>query len=478
MNDVDDGLLSTFRRVLRFRRDPLSLFSDVAAREPGRRVVPVALGVRQAVVITSPRPAQHVLMSDDFAKDPRPYGPLGTFRGFMVLGDLIGPALPMLDDDAGKARRRVVQPGFATAHTARCPFSPSTPASSAFLSPSSSSSSAALPAGAFMASLQARVDDVVADNGGGVVDVRRLIAQVVCEQVCHALFGDPYVAWSKPVSAALDVASGALHALSSSFLPAAHVVDVGHASRLRALRRTLVAFATQVVADVHNKRGSAQAPPFAAVNLDALSPAQQVDEVVTQLVAGTESTSLTCSWLLLLLAQHKAALAAVRRDLEQERAPLETLPLTSEHALVRSLRETLRLYPSFWQFLRVARRASTIVDDTDAADVRRVDVAAGTIAFIVPYLAHRDARVFAEPERFDPWRHDASRALGPELLTFGYGPRSCIGARLAVQIATTTTAAFLRGRDFVFVDDHTDTRPLVFGLNRRGGFMATVRPTA
>ena len=65
------------------------------------------------------------------------------------------------------------------------------------------------------------------------------------------------------------VASGALHALSSSFVPAAHVVDVAHASRLRALRRTLVAFATQVVADVHNKRGSARAPPFAAVNLDA-----------------------------------------------------------------------------------------------------------------------------------------------------------------------------------------------------------------
>jgi cytochrome P450 len=325
-----------------------------------------------------------------------------------------------------------------------------------------------------MASLQDRVDAVVAEHHG-VVDVRRLIAQVVCEQVCHALFGDPYEAWSKPVSAALDVASGALHTLSSSFLPAAHILAVGQASRLRQLRRTLVAFATQVVADVQSKRGTAQAPPFASAHLDALSPAEQVDEVVTQLVAGTESTSLTCSWLLLLLAQHPAVLAAVRRDLADVEVPLETLPLTSEHALVRSLRETLRLYPSFWQFLRVARRASTIVDDTDAADVRRVDVVPGTIAFIVPYLAHRDARVFADPERFDPWRHDASRALSPELLTFGYGPRSCIGARLAVQIATTTTAAFLRGRDFVFVDDHTDTRPLVFGLNRRGGFLATPR---
>ena len=454
------SMLATSRRILRFRRNPLALFADIAASEPGVRVVPFSLGVRQAVVITSPKPAQQVLTSSSFAKDPRPYGPLGTFRGFMVLGDLIGPALPMLDGDIGLARRKQILPGMAAAHTPRCPHGHGA-------SPSSSTLSS-------MSSLQQRVDAAL-HEAGDVVDLRRAIARIVCEEVCLALFGNTYPAWSARVSQALDVASGALHALSASPLPGAHRYDPIHGPRLRGLRRTLVAFATQVVGDLRAKRGTPDAPAFAAVDVDGLTNEALVDEVVTQLVAGTESTSLTCCWLLLLLSTHPEVLQAVRADLAVDIDALPTVPLSSEHALSRALRETLRLYPSFWQFLRVAQQDTTIVDDTDANDVRRVDVGAGTIAFISPYLAHRDPRVFTDPERFDPWRHQASRALSPELLSFGYGARSCIGARLSVRIATTTTAAFLHGRDFDFVETHRVTRPLVFGLNRRGGFDAVVR---
>lgn len=457
------SMLATSRRILRFRRDPLALFADIAASEPGVRVVPFSLGVRQAVVITSPKPAQQVLTSSSFAKDPRPYGPLGTFRGFMVLGDLIGPALPMLDGDVGLARRRQILPGMAAASTPRCPHGHG-----------SSPSAMATPTLSSMSSLQHRVDASLTE-AGDVVDLRRAIARIVCEEVCLALFGNTYPEWSARVSQALDVASSALHALSASPLPGAHRFDPVHGPRLRSLRRTLTAFATQVVADLRAKRGTPDAPAFAAIDVDGLSNEALVDEVVTQLVAGTESTSLTCCWLLLLLSTHPEVLRAVRADLAVDIDALPTVPLGSEHALSRALRETLRLYPSFWQFLRVAQTDTTIVDDTDAADVRRVDVGKGTIAFISPYLAHRDPRVFAEPERFDPWRHQASKALSPELLSFGYGARSCIGAKLAVRIATATTAAFLHGRDFEFVDKHRDTRPLVFGLNRRGGFRAVVR---
>ncbi len=455
-------MLATSRRVLAFRRDPLRLFTQIAANEPGVRVVPMSLGVRQAVVITSPMPAQQVLTSSSFSKDPRPYGPLGTFRGLRVLGDLIGPALPMIDGDDGLARRRQIMPGMSAASAPpRCPHAAMTTTTT------TTTTTAAPP----MAQLIERVN-IVMREAGDVIDLRRVVARIVCEQLCLALFGDPYEAWSARVSAALDVASGALHALSASLLPAAHRFDPIHAPRLRSLRRILVAFATQVVSDLRRKRGTVDAPSFAAIDLDNLSQQAVVDEVITELVAGTESSTLTVSWLLVLLSMHPEALGAVRRDLAADVDGVASLPLTSEHALSRSLRETLRLYPSFWQFLRVAQTDTTIVDDTDANDVRRVDVIAGTIAFICPYLAHRDPRVFPDPERFDPWRHAAAKALSPELLSFGYGPRSCIGARLAVRLSTTTTAAFLAGRDFEFVKQHRQVRPLIFGLNRRGGFGA------
>ena len=49
----------------------------------------------------------------------------------------------------------------------------------------------------------------------------------------------------------------------------------------------------------------------------------------------------------------------------------------------------------------------------------------GAILLIDLERAHRDADVFAEPERFDPGRK------GPPPLAFGFGAHACIGAALA-----------------------------------------------
>jgi cytochrome P450 len=55
-----------------------------------------------------------------------------------------------------------------------------------------------------------------------------------------------------------------------------------------------------------------------------------------------------------------------------------------------------------------------------------------------PYVMHRDARYFPEPDRFDPERWDpAARSRLPKYayFPFGGGPRACIGQYYALQEA-------------------------------------------
>ena len=69
----------------------------------------------------------------------------------------------------------------------------------------------------------------------------------------------------------------------------------------------------------------------------------------------------------------------------------------------RTVTEVLRLYPPVWLLTRA------VTDDTELGGHR---LNAGTMIVFSPYLVHRDPRLFAEPDRFDPdrWLPERSRA--------------------------------------------------------------------
>ena len=89
------------------------------------------------------------------------------------------------------------------------------------------------------------------------------------------------------------------------------------------------------------------------------------------------------------------------------------------------LAEALRLYPPAWLMTRRAR------EDVTIGDYR---FPAGTFFLLSPYLTHRDARFFPDPEAFVPTRWVAPREAGPAqhaYLPFGGGPRQCLGEGFA-----------------------------------------------
>jgi cytochrome P450 len=115
---------------------------------------------------------------------------------------------------------------------------------------------------------------------------------------------------------------------------------------------------------------------------------------------------------------------------------LDQLP-GDQRLLASTLEETLRWYSPFPCAQRQARAA---------AELGGLRVDAGQWVYGWLTAANRDPSRFADPDRFDPGRFDGRRL--PHHLSFGRGPRLCLGAplaRLELQIGAQVLLARLPG---------------------------------
>ena len=170
---------------------------------------------------------------------------------------------------------------------------------------------------------------------------------------------------------------------------------------------------------------------------------QLIDEILTLIVAGHETTASTLNWAWYLISQHPE----VEQSLSNE---LATLTTSSEFGdLPRFLYtrqiidEAMRLYPAGWLLTRKALR-----DDR----LGEYFVPAGTEIYVSPYFIQRHPDLWEEPDRFNPdrFRPDNSRHRHRlATIPFSAGPRNCIGehfARIEMQIHLMTIARYLRLR--------------------------------
>ena len=140
-----------------------------------------------------------------------------------------------------------------------------------------------------------------------------------------------------------------------------------------------------------------------AVDGEKLTDAQIGMFFVTMSLAGHETTRSTAVHFIRLMNEHPEQYALVRSD------PQRYLP--------NAIDEVLRVAPPVIQFRRTATRDTRIGGK---------DIKAGDKLYLSYPAANRDPAEFADPDRFDINRENASRHL-----SFGTGPHVCLGARLA-----------------------------------------------
>ncbi|MBS0613441.1 MAG: cytochrome P450 [Proteobacteria bacterium] len=160
----------------------------------------------------------------------------------------------------------------------------------------------------------------------------------------------------------------------------------------------------------------------------AMEERELIDEVLTLVVAGHETTAAALTWTWYLLSQHRDAQARLQQ--EADRTPdtpaptldqAEALPYAQQVA-----QESLRLYPPGWL---LARRT------IEADQLGGYEVPPRSEVFICPYLLHRHPEHWEDPERFDPERFAAADAVERHrfaYVPFAVGPRHCIGEGLAM----------------------------------------------
>jgi len=164
-----------------------------------------------------------------------------------------------------------------------------------------------------------------------------------------------------------------------------------------------------------------------------------LDEIMTLIVAGHETTASALNWFWYLLSQ--APDVAARLHAEVDAAPRDA-PAYSDLQMMpfarRAIDETLRLYPPGWLLTRRS---------IDADTVGGYALPPKTDVLISPYLVQRHPALWPDPERFDPDRFlpEASAARNRfAYLPFGLGPRACIGEHLALVEMHTHVATLAR----------------------------------
>ena len=123
------------------------------------------------------------------------------------------------------------------------------------------------------------------------------------------------------------------------------------------------------------------------------------------------------------------------------------------------LDETLRLFPPAWLITRRSLAADVLAG---------VEVPPGSLMIVSPWLVHRHAGAWSEPDRFDPARFlDASGdrrrdvAASSAYLPFGAGPRLCIGRDMALLEGVLVLASLAARVDLERVGPPPRAVPLV-----------------
>jgi cytochrome P450 len=408
-----------------------------AGEAAGNAVVRVDLGLFRPYLVSRPEHLQHVLRdrADNYVRGGMLWRPLRR-----LFGDGLGS-----DGPAWQFRRNLIQPLFSAKYIA-----------------------------AFIDQLAIAVEEGAAAldeyaRSGRSVDARVEMTRIIHRALIRVFFGDQIAApQADRLGHAITSAFVSLNArLLFPFMPDAFPMP-GDRTFLRARRDTqdvvtplVAARSRQAATDAVDPaagpgamESSAVAPGGGSGGLDMVSLLCQArdetgaglddrqirDDVVSMFAGASETSAVTLTWLWVALDAHPEVAERLYAEIDRvvgsgpaSAAHVSALPYTK-----MVLHEVMRLYPVAWMIPREA-----VADDV----IDGVRIRAGSTVLASPYLTHRMAEFWPDPEVFDPLRftpQQADRRHRYAYLPFGAGPHQCLGSHFFMVEAQLIVAALLR----------------------------------
>jgi len=252
-------------------------------------------------------------------------------------------------------------------------------------------------------------------SAGGTLNITREMNEFALELILRSIFGRDYET--------LIIKDGEN---PFAFLSEDSARDLSVVMKVRNLRYFL-----QDVINIRRQSEQSGVFDFLSMYLGATDKSgnhftdrELIDELVTLIVAGYETSAGTLNWAWYLIARHPET---ETRMLQEARACIpdrESISVESINGMgyaQQLLEETLRLYPPVWLYTRKSLEQDSLTD---------YDVPVDADIILSPYILHRTEEFWPDPDRFDPARFgpDASYKKGDRpYFPFSLGPRRCLG---------------------------------------------------
>lgn len=397
---VAPGRLPGLGHLPRLARDPFGFFGSLA--DVGD-VVTVLIGRRPVHLITTPRLVRSVLLAGGEA--------FRRGRVFEKATKTFGRGVIVAEGDAHRRQRRLLQPAFGRHRIA-----------------------------SYVPEMRDAVERGTAKwRPGEVLDIPRVTHEMAVDALVHTLFDAELAdeAAGRIMGAFPGIVSGIM---AHTLFPADWLERLPLGVNRR--YRKSSADVRQVVDDVI-ARSDGSGTSLLDVLLEAHDEGAGFDrdllrdEVVTLLIAGSETVATTLAWVLHEIAGHPAVERQLVHELTTELG--DSVVRHSDFArlpvLDRVIKEALRLHTPNWLLTRRATEPTTLGGYRIPAGAE--------VGFSLTAL-HRDPGVFGSPLAFDPDRWLDGNLAGfsaDAMMPFGVGRHRCPGdtfawAELGVAIAT------------------------------------------
>ena len=316
-------------------------------------------------------------------------------------------------------------------------------------------------------------------KGDAPFDVTTEMMHLTLQIVGRALFGADLGGRAEDVYRAMTCALEYVHFRFFHPLSAPEGMPTPRNRRFHQAKSTLEEVAMEII--TRRRREPENAPPhhdLLAMLLDArdeetgegMSDRQLLDEVITIMFTGHETTAVILSWAWHVLSQHDDVREKLQAEVDTAlngRAPtVEDLPNLAYTKMV--VEETMRLYPPVWAIPRQAKEADTLSGHT---------VAAGSSIVLLPYLTHRHPEFWPDPDKFDPERFaPGAEKSRPKYayFPFGGGPRICIGQHFAMMEGQLILAAVMQQFNLKTAPNHKIEMAPVITLRPKNGIVMSL----